>query len=46
MIILSHLFIKIKHERRKNMNYECELLRLIEIGASCFNHYCIGYVVA
>ena len=20
----------------------CELLRLIEVGASCFNHYCIG----
>ena len=20
-----------------------ELLRLIEVGASCFNHYCIGY---
>ena len=23
----------------------CELLRLIEVGASCFNHYCIGYDV-
>ena len=22
-------------------NY-CELLRLIEVGASCFNHYCVG----
>lgn len=21
----------------------CELLRLIEVGASCFNHYCAGY---
>ena len=20
-----------------------ELLRLIEVGASCFNHYCVGY---
>ena len=31
-------------------SYDCtewvrlsELLRLIEVGASCFNHYCIGY---
>ena len=23
----------------------CELLRLVEVGASCFNHYCIGYDV-
>jgi len=23
----------------------CELLRLIEVGASCFNHYCVGYDV-
>ena len=22
-----------------------ELLRLIEVGASCFNHYCVGYGV-
>ncbi len=22
-----------------------ELLRLIEVGASCFNHYCVGYDV-
>ena len=21
----------------------CELLRLIEVGASCFNHYCVDY---
>ena len=21
----------------------CELLRLIEVRASCFNHYCVGY---
>ena len=24
---------------------DCELLRLIEVGASCFNHYCVGYDV-
>jgi hypothetical protein len=23
--------------------FPCELLRLIEVGASCFNHYCAGY---
>ena len=22
---------------------ECELPRLIEVGASCFNHYCVDY---
>ena len=22
---------------------DSELLRLIEVGASCFNHYCAGY---
>ena len=22
---------------------DSELLRLIEVGASCFNHYCVGY---
>ena len=22
-----------------------ELLRLIEVGASCFTHYCVGYDV-
>ena len=22
---------------------QSELLRLIEVGASCFNHYCVGY---
>ena len=21
----------------------CELLRLIEVGASCFNHHCVGH---
>ena len=26
-------------------NWGRELLRLIEVGASCFNHYCIGYDV-
>ena len=26
-------------------NYTSELLRLIEVGASCFNHYCVGYDV-
>ena len=23
--------------------FSSELLRLIEVGASCFNHYCVGY---
>ena len=25
--------------------HDSELLRLIEVGASCFNHYCVGYDV-
>ena len=28
--------------KNRRVENECELLRLIEVGASCFNHYCVG----
>lgn len=34
--ILGFIFYKFLSEKER------ELLRLIEFGASCFNHYCIG----
>ena len=30
------------YQERRLFSYS-ELLRLIEIGASCFNHHCVGY---
>ena len=30
-------------DREKDDAEQRELLRLIEVGASCFNHYCAGY---
>lgn len=29
-------------ETGAGVSVSCELLRLIEVGASCFNHYCVG----
>ena len=31
-----------KDKKVRKGKAECELLRLIEVGASCFNHYCVG----
>ena len=31
--------------KKKGVKIGSELLRLIEVGASCFNHYCVGYDV-
>ena len=37
------MLILLSRNQRVQMIEKSELLRLIEVGASCFNHYCVGY---
>ena len=42
-LIVYHICKRyIKMNGKEILYNACELLRLIEVGASCFNHYCVG----
>ena len=39
---ISRKYKTVTYENRCQIQEMRELLRLIEVGASCFNHYCVG----